>query len=802
MKKYKLLPEQLTSPCPTSIFNFNTTADLAPLDGIIGQDRAVEALQFGLTIDKKGYNIYISGLSGTGRSSYANSITKSLAEKIQAPQDYIYVFNFRHPDRPKILKTSSGYGDRFKKDFELLTEQLFKDIPSVFEGTEYETQKANILKAYQTENIELMRMLNEIATGFSFTFKETDQGLVTLPLKDNKIMSQVEYDSLPAEEIEQLKNNSDKLNLKALEVLAKLRSVEEKSKKAIKSLDEKVAGNIIKKFVEKLVEKYGKNQSVVEYLEDLSQDIVKNINRFKNNEEKNDMQKLIMMQVKRDDDFLNRYKINLFVSNGELKHAPIIYETNPTYYNLFGSIEYKNEMGVVKTDFTQIKAGSIHRANGGFLVLQIKDVLSQPYAWETLKRVLKTGESNIENLNTKMGYVVTSTLKAESLPIEVKVILVGDAYLYQMLYNLDEDFRKLFKIMADFDTEMDRKEENIIKMAGFIATNCRKEGLLDFDKVAVSKVIEYSSRLANHQNKLSSQFNQIVEILYEADAWTKLDGENIVSEKYVEKAVKQKIYRNSKYEEKLNEMFKEGMLLIDVEGEKVGQINGLAVMGTGQHQFGKPSRITVSTYKGKAGIINIEREVKKSGSSHDKGVLILNGYLGCKYAQEEPLSLSVSISFEQNYSVIDGDSASSTELYGILSSISQIPIKQGIAVTGSINQKGEIQPIGGVNEKIEGFFDVCKLKGYTGEQGVIIPKQNIKNLMLKEEVIQAVRKGDFHIYAIGNVDEGIEILTGILAGERDEMGQYSEGTINYLVQKRLKSLVKVNKEYGTKEMEE
>ncbi|QUH25674.1 Lon protease family protein [Serpentinicella alkaliphila] len=800
MNKFRLEENQLTSSCPVSSFDFKTTADLEPLNGIIGQDRAVDALQFGLSIDKKGYNIYISGLTGTGRSSYAKSITQSRAEQVEIPSDYIYVCNFKQPDKPYAIRMRTGQGASFKNDLELAIEQLGEEIPDKFEGTEYETNKANIFKHYQSQIMELKRKLNEIAMSYRFVFKETEQGLVTLPLKDNKIMTQEDYNSLTHEEIEELKSNSEKLNIITIDFLTQLRNIEEESKATIQALDENIGRDVVNIKIEHLVNKYKDNESIVKYLQELTEDIINHINYFKYDNEKTDAEKL-MLQIKKEEEFFSRYKVNLFVNNDELKHAPIIYETNPTYYNLFGSIEYRNEMGVLRTDFTQIKPGSIHMANGGFLVIQIKDILSQPYSWETLKRVLITGMSNIENINSKGGYVVTSTLKPQSIPIKLKVILVGDAYIYQMLYNLDEDYRKLFKIMADFDVEMDRNDENILKMAQFIATHCKEVNLLEFDKSAICKVIEFSSRLAGHKNKLSSQFNQIVEILYEADAWAKLENAKIITEKYVQKAIKQKVYRNSKYEEKLNEMYEEETLLIDVEGQKIGQINGLAVMGTGQHQFGKPNRITVSTYKGKAGIISIEREVEKSGSIHDKGVLILSGYLGQKYAQEEALSLTVSISFEQNYSLIDGDSASSTELYAILSSIAQVPIDQGIAVTGSINQKGEIQPIGGVNEKIEGFFDICKIKGFNGKQGVIIPKQNVSNLMLKEEVIDAVRKGEFHIYAVGHVDEGIEILTKMPAGEKNKRGQYPKGTLNYLIQKRLKNLVKTNKKEEEKEID-
>ena len=465
--------------------------------------------------------------------------------------------------------------------------------------------------------------------------------------------------------------------------------------------------------------------------------------------------------------FFVRYKVNLFIDNSNLKGASIVNETNPTYYNLTGAIEYKNEIGVLTTSFLELKPGALHKANGGYLILNAKDLFSHPFAWEGLKRSLKMSSVAIETLNKQYGYIVTSTLKPEPIEIDLKVILIGDISIYSLLYDYDEDFRKLFKIMADFDIEVERNEENTLKIASFIATHCEKEKLKHFDKSAIEKVVEYSSKICENKEKLSARFNQIVEILYEADALSE-DGQEYVSGKDVQKAIDGKKYRSNKYEEKLNEMFKDGTLLIDVENEKIGVINGLAVMGSGEYSFGKPSRITASTYKGKHGIINIEREIKHSGSIHDKGVLILSGYLGEKYGKERSLSLATSITFEQNYSGIDGDSASSTELYAITSSIGQIPIKQGIAVTGSVNQKGEIQPIGGVNQKIEGFFDVCKIKGITGSQGVIIPKQNVKNLMLKEEIVNAVKEGKFHIYAIGHVNEGLKILTGLSIEEIDK----------------------------------
>ncbi|ABR50214.1 peptidase S16, lon domain protein [Alkaliphilus metalliredigens QYMF] len=770
-ERLRLAPEKLTSPCLLSTFDFETTAELRPLEGIIGQNRAVEALTFGLKVRKKGYNIYIAGLSGTGRSSYANSIGKTFAKEMRAPNDWAYVYNFKSPDRPKALAMEAGTGKQFEKDIENMIDQLKQKIPLAFEGTEYETKRNAIYRRFQDENQKIVEELNKISKEYGFIFKDSEQGLMTVPLKEGRPMSQEEYESLAHEEIEALQKKSSQLNIETMSILTQIKAQEEKLRKVLKELDEEIGYKVVNHLINKLLKRYSDKDKIKAYLNDIEENIVEHIERFKTDEKddhKNPNNRLLMGAPKNDDAFFNRYKVNLFVDNNECTCGPIVNETNPTFSNLLGTIEYRNEMGVLKTDFTQIKQGSLHMANGGFLILDAKEILSQPFGWETLKRALKTGEINIENLNKQMGYVVTSTLKPEPIPLELKVILIGDLNSYYLLYQLDEDFKKLFKIMADFDVEMPRNQDHIKRMGQFIATHCKKEGLKDFHKTAVARIIEYSSRLADHQEKLSARFNQIVEILYEADLWATESNQDIVLKEHVEKAIQMKVYRNNKYEEKLNEMFEERSLLLDVSGKKIGQINGLVVMGTGEYQFGKPSRITVSTYKGKSGIINIEREVKKSGSIHDKGVLILSGYLGYKYAQRKRLSLSVSISFEQNYSMIDGDSASSTELYAILSSIAEVPIKQNLAVTGSINQKGEIQPIGGINEKIEGFFDICKLKGLTGDQGVIMPQQNVTNLMLKEEVIQAVKEEQFHIYSICHVDEGIQLLTDFSIEEIDK----------------------------------
>ena len=790
MNEHRLNWQQLNHFCSSTTFHFETTDELEPLKGIIGQDRAAEALMFGLKMNKKGYNIYISGISGTGRSSYSKSIVQAQAEKMPPPQDWVYVYNFKNPDKPRALGMEAGVGKQFKKDIESMIELIRKEIITAFRGNEYETKKNELIKEYQQRNQELIKSLNDKAQDYGFVFKETEHGLMTIPMVEQRPMTQDEYEELSMDEIENIRERSNELSMQTFDLFNDIRELEEKLRKNVKKLDEKTGYNVINYYIKKLLTRYNHRKEIREYINDLEKDVVDNIQRFRKAEDGQDKSAAFLLRKTSDDNFQIRYKVNLFVNNSEVQNAPIINETNPSFYNLIGATEYKNEMGVLKTDFTQIKPGSLHMANGGFLLLHAKEILTQPYAWDALKRALKTGEINIENISQQMGLAVTTTLKPEPIPLDIKVLLIGDAYTYSLLFQYDEDFKKLFKVMADFDIEMDRSDENTHKMAQFIATHCKEQDLKPFDRSAVCRIIQYSSRLADSQKKLTSRFSQVVEILYEADAWARLDGSEIVTVEHVEKAIQEKINRNNKYEEKLNELFEEGTLLMDVTGEAVGQINGLVVMGTGEHSFGKPTRITVSTYRGKAGIINIEREVAKSGPIHSKGVYVLSGYLGSKYAQEHPISLTVSISFEQNYSMIDGDSASSTELYGILSSIAQVPIKQGIAVTGSVNQKGNIQPIGGVNEKIEGYFDVCKIMGFTSDQGVIIPKQNIQNLMLKDEIINAVKEGDFHIYAISHVEEGIEILTGIPAGVANQQGEYPQGSINELVSNRLKQMHK------------
>ena len=783
---FKLKPEELTSIYKMEDLAFETTKEVNPLKGIIGQQRGTEALSFGLKMKKKGYNIYVTGIGGTGRSSFTNSITKEFAAKKSVPSDWAYVYNFKKKESPKALSLAPGKGKKFKEDVEDTIENLKKLIPESFKGMEYESRRNDIMRITNQKKQEILKQLNEKSSEYGFVYTPTEQGLLSIALKDNRPMNEEEYQNLGIEEREKMMGKYNELHLVTFDDFNKLREVDEELVQSMKDLDKKIVSELVNFDIKKIKDHYKENGEISEYLEDLEEDILENIEKFKKTPARN----FTMFDLPPDmeGNFFIRYKVNLFIDNSNLDHAPIINESNPIYNNLMGSIEYKSQMGVLATDFTQIKPGSLHFANGGYLIFQMKEILNNPISWEMLKRALKTDEINIENQNKLMGLAVTSSLKPEPIPLDIKVIIIGDEYTYNMLYAYDDDFKKLFKVMADFDVDMDKNRDNIKLMAEFITSHCEENNLRHFDRSAFVRIVEFSTRLSGNQEKMSTQFNKIVEIIYEADLWAEEDGADLISDSHIQKAIEKKIERSNKYEEKLNEMFEEGTILMDLEGEKIGQINGLAVLGTGEYSFGKPSRITASVYSGKEGVINIEREANQSGRIHDKGVLILSGYIGHQYASTKPLGITVGIGFEQNYSIIDGDSASSTELYAILSSMAKVPIKQYIAVTGSVNQKGEIQPIGGVNEKIEGFYEICKQKGLTGHQGVMIPKTNKKNLVLKNEVVEAVREGKFHIYAIEHIDEGIKILTGYEAGIMDEFGEYPQGSLNYLIMENLETM--------------
>jgi lon-related putative ATP-dependent protease len=796
-KDMELEVRDLRNVCDPASFAFETTKELESLDGIIGQGRAAAAMEFGLSIKRSGYNIFVSGTTGTGRSSYTKSIVNKIAQNEKTPGDCCYVYNFKTPDNPIAINLPAGMGNKLEKDMRRLIKRLKIEIPKAFGGEEYQNQKNDIIQFYKGKSTELMEHFSLFAKEKGFIIKKSEKGIMTIPVMGDKVIEDEDFFKLDNEQRRTIEENSIIIQSKLLDTMKQVKELEKSALEKLEQLEAKIALVTVEQPITDLKDKYSIHNSVLEYLHSVQKDIIHNIDEFLGLNKTVDEDNMMPERIN-NKDYTNRYQVNLIVDHRDTVGAPVIFESNPKYHNLFGNIEYESSLGVIKTDFSRIKAGSIHRANGGYIIINMADLIHNPESWEGLKRAIKTNSITIENIYSIAG-IVSGGMKPQPISLNVKIILIGNGQLYHILYNYDEDFRKLFKIKADFDIDMSAVDENIMKYAKFISSHCEKKDLLHFDNTGVASVVEYSRRLAEHKNKLSTRFNDIVEILIEADAWARIDGEELVSSYYVKKAINQKYYRSNRIDEKLQELIDTGVILISIEDKVVGQVNGLSVMDFGDISFGKPSRITAVTYAGEKGIINIEREIEMSGSIHDKGVLILSGYLGEKFAQEFPMSLSASICFEQLYDGVEGDSASSTELYSLLSSLAEVPVKQNIAVTGSINQKGEIQPIGGVNEKIEGFFQTCKARGLKGNEGVMIPHQNVINLMLNDEVVEAVMQGNFHIYAIKNVEEGIELLTDMPAGCRDENGEYAEGTIFYKVQKKLEKYARIMEEIEIQE---
>lgn len=784
---------ELKNGCSADDFSFCSTAELEPLEGIIGQDRAVKAFDFGLHVKIKGYNIYMSGPSGTGKTTYAKASTERLAATEDVPLDWCYVYNFQNPRSPLALSFPAGKGRKFRDDMSELVQLFQTELQKVFRTEDYEKQKTELLRGFDEKRDALMDQMSKEAAENDFQVKTTNSGIYFMPVVDGKPVGEEEYDDLAEDVKDVIEKNSQIVQEKASAIMRDIRELDKESKRCVDQLDYKVGMFAIGHHVSAVQEKYEQNEKAVAYINAVKEDVLENISQFFEDEEDGEeglASLLPMLSKKQPEDVTLKYKVNLIVDNSETEGAPVVTTFNPTYYNLVGEVEYDSEFGNLTTDFMKIKSGLFHKANGGYLIVQAQDILSAPQAWEALRRVIKTKEINMDAIREQLGTVVAPTLKPEPIPANIKIIMIGSSYYYELLSTYDEEFDKFFKIRADFDYEMPRSQENMLKIAQFIKGFTMREKTMDFDVSAVCAVVEYSSRAAERQNKLSTRFNHLAEILGEAAAWAKLDGAEMVTAKHVQKTIVEKEDRLRLYEEKLDEMLEENVIMIDVDGAEVGQINGLAVLDMGSYAFGNPSRITATTYVGKSGIVNIEKEARMSGQTHDKGVQIITGYLGQTYAQKFPLSLSCRVCFEQNYNGIDGDSASSTELYCILSSLAELPIRQDLAVTGSVNQKGEIQAIGGVTYKIEGFFDLCKKRGLTGKQGVIIPVSNIRDLVLKDEVVKAVKEGVFHIYPISTIDEGIALLMSTPAGEKDEKGEYPPDSVHGKVMAKLKAFWK------------
>ena len=809
-QNYEVPAEKLRWRCDPALFDFECTKDLAPLREFIGQDRAIRAVEFGLSMNHLGYNIYVAGLTGTGKTSMVKTYIEKLIKEKEArdgpyhPDDWCYLYNFSDSDRPQMVNLPQGKGKVFRDQVKNLLQKLTEDLSKAFSSEEYNAQRKETVEENQGEQRKLFEEVREEAHRQGFTLQMTSMGPALIPVAEGKPMSPSDFLALPESQRKEIEAKRAELLNKLEASLEKVRDLERETAQKLHQTDREVGEFTVAKLFADLTREYSDSAKISQYLSDLKSYVLDNLELFKGQREQ--VQPAVgipIEQLMRGRDPNLPFQVNVFVDNSESKGPPVVSEANPNYGNMFGKIERRFYLGGYLSDHTMLKAGALQQANGGYLLLSAQDVLLNPNVWPALKRAIKNKEARIEDPFEQFGLIAPQGLKPQPMPIEVKIILIGDAMLYQLLSMYDEEFWELFRVKADFNFEVDKTKENMFRFAAFISGCCEDCEIKHFDPSGVAKMMEYASRMVADQERLSSRFAQLKELVLEAEYWASRSGASLVGAPHVEKAIEEKLYRHNLLDERIRDLIERGTIMIDVDGAVVGQVNGLSIYSLGDITFGKPSRITAKTFLGRRGVINIERESQLSGRIHDKGVLILGGYLGWRYAQEQPLSLSASLCFEQSYEGVEGDSASSTELYAILSSLSEVPIKQTIAVTGSVNQKGEIQAIGGVNHKIESFFQVCNAKGLSGDQGVVIPQQNLRNLMLQEEVIEAVRRGQFHIYAVRTIDEGMEVLSGVEAGERKEDGTYPEGSINFLVNKRLTEMAgRLKGFYGAEERRE
>ena len=761
-----------------SVIKFNTTEDIEGDSSIIGQERAESAMEFGISIKEQRYNIYVAGTSGIGKRNYIKKVLESKAKSDPVPDDWCFVYNFDNEYEPIALNFRAGRGRVFKNDMENVLEEVIDKIPYYFESYEYDKQKNEILGEYHDIKNKLLDELAQDAKSLDIQLKNSETGYLFIPIIDDKPMSEEEYNNLEKEEKDIILDKIAKIRIKAMSIIRELKFAEKAADKKIEMLDRETGLYGLNDIFSNLLLKYSTESKVIEYIQSVKEDILKYIEKFLDDLDE-------ISDTKKENSILSRYKVNLLVDNGDLKGSPIIFDYNPTYTNLIGSVEYESKLGTLSTDFLKIKAGSIIKANGGYLILYIEDVIKNYKSWESIKSVIKSGVLSIESMRNQLDLLTITSLKPSPIPVNLKIILIGSEYIYRVLYEHDNEFKYLFKVKVDFDSEIEKNDANVYKLAECISNHCRENKIRHVDRSGVSTIIEYSSKIAGSRKKLSSNLDGITDIINESNIWADIQKSKYISSEHIKKAIRENKKRNSLIEDKFLEVYENKRLMIDTQGEAVGQINGLSVIEVGGHRFGRPCRITASTYMGKQGIVNIEREARLSGSIHDKGVFIIGGFLGARYASKIPLSMSGHICFEQSYGSIDGDSASAAELLALLSSISGTKMKQSIAVTGSINQKGDIQPVGGINEKIEGFYKVCSMFGLSKKQGVIIPYSNLDDIILDDDILKDIKKGIFHLYAIKNIDEGIEILTNLKPGIRGEDGEFEYNTFNYLVDKGL-----------------
>ncbi len=776
---------ELRPICDPSEFPFQSTAELSTRDEVVGQKRALKAIEFGLSIRNHGYNIFVSGIPGTGRNSIVKSIVQRISRDRTVPDDWCYINNFKEPDRPQAVSLPHGRGREFRSDIDKFIEFMQGEIPKVFDSKEYEEQKARIMEESEKAKEALFGDAGTRALDLGFQLTITRTGMVKVPLWKGKPLQAQDLEALSPEQRRELEDHEKQVDAVIRDFLSKARMLDKEAHEKIHDLNRRIAHFTMGHQVEDLKEKYAMNPRIVDYLSDVEEDILGKLREFLGQGQ----ELPIAIEGMDKGSFLERYKVNLIVDNATTQGGPVVEEANPTYNNLVGRIERKARFGAFFTNFSMIRSGSVLQANGGYVLLNAIDVLRNPFSWDALKRIIKKNEVKIEDIGELYGFA-SGGIKPEPIPVSLKIIMLGSPWLYYLLYHYDEDFRDLFKVKSDFDTQTLSSAEERMHYANFIGNMVKNEELLHFDRGAVAGIIEHSVRLTEKKSKLSLRFSDLSDLVRESSYWAAQAGSATVTVEHVDRALNEKIYRADLLDERIQELFADGTFMVDVSGEAVAQVNGLSIYDIGDFAFGKPSRITSRVYLGKAGVIDIEREAKLSGRIYNKGVLILSGYLGGTYARDRTLSISATLAFEQSYGEVEGDSASAAELIALISGIAEVPVRQAVAITGSINQKGELQPIGGVNEKVEGFFSVCRNRGLTGDQGVIIPALNVKNLMLKKEVVEAVREGKFRIYAVSTVNEALEILTGLPAGDRSGDGAWPEGSVNFLVDKRLKDMAK------------
>jgi predicted ATP-dependent protease len=787
-----LRPERLRRRLDPRKLEFDSTADVEPLVGTIGQPRALDALEYGLAVETRGFNLFVSGPAGSGRLTTVLDTLRALAPGRPKPPDWVYVYDFANADRPNAIELPAGRGVEFARAMDDFVGGATAEIERAFESEEYERRQREITAEIAAQRQREEEELTAFAAERMIALRTTLVGVASVPLVNGKPITREQFERLPAEQQQSITKATSEVEERAATFVRQVRRLEQEASRRERELEREVALFATEPLFHDLRERFGDVPEVLEYLEDVKSDLLGHVADFRETEESSPLQ---LALTQRPHDFA-RYRVNVLVSNDGAEGAPVVVESNPTYYNLLGRIEYRATFGAMSTDFREIKSGALHRANGGFLVLDVLDVIGHPFAWDALKRSLRSGEVRIESLGEEFSAVPLASLRPEPIPLNLKVVLIGPSLAYLVLYSLDEDFRELFKVKADFAPELDWTSEHHRNYAAFVSRWVRENDLRHFDRAAVARLIEHGARLRENQRKLSARLIEISDVVSEASFWAERLGHAIVQAQDVELAIRKREFRSSMIEERVRELVQDGTIVIATDGAKVGQVNGVAVADLGDYAFGRPARVSARVSLGRGGVESIEREIELSGPIHSKGFMILSGYLAATYAQEWPLVVSATLTFEQSYDEIEGDSASSTELYALLSALSGLPLDQGVGVTGSVDQHGNVQAVGGATRKVEGFYATCKAKGLTGRQGVMVPAANVRHLMLDEEVVEAVRDGAFHVWGVKTIDEGIEILTGVPAGRRRKDGSFTPGSVHALVDARLRAYAEALRRFG------